>query len=194
MLSAEGHLPAIRGFLAERAGDAVKLRLATESDSEFLLGLRLDPSRNQNISATSSDLGAQVSWMRAYDAREAAGQEAYFVIEVDGQPQGSVRLYDYRPSDDSFCWGSWIIRPGASPSTAHQSAILVYDLAFGTLRFARSHFDVRQANVSVWKFHEKMGACLVREDNLDRFYDYGAEEYRQVRVRLQKFTQQRDFR
>jgi RimJ/RimL family protein N-acetyltransferase len=194
MLPAEGHLPAIRDFLAERAGDAVRLRLATESDSEFLLGLRLDPSRNQNISATSSDLGAQINWMRAYSARERAGQEAYFVIEVDGHPQGSVRLYDYRPTDDSFCWGSWIIRPGASPSTAYQSAILVYDLAFGSLRFARSHFDVRQANVSVWKFHEKMGARLVREDSLDRFYVYGSEDYRQVRARLQKFTQQRDFR
>jgi len=194
MLPAEGHLPAIRDFLAERAGDAVRLRLATESDSEFLLGLRLDPSRNQNISATSSDLSAQINWMRAYSARERAGQEAYFVIEVDGHPQGSVRLYDYRPTDDSFCWGSWIIRPGASPSTAYQSAILVYDLAFGSLRFARSHFDVRQANVSVWKFHEKMGARLVHEDSLDRFYVYGSEDYRQVRARLQKFTQQRDFR
>ena len=179
--------------MAEREGDAVKLRLATESDSEFLLGLRLDPSRNQNISATSSDLGTQVSWMRAYAAREAAGREAYFVIEADGQPQGSVRLYDYRPSDDSFCWGSWIIRPGASPSTAYQSAILVYDLAFGSLRFGRSHFDVRQENGSVWKFHEKMGARLVREDSLNRFYSYGAEDYRQVRVRLKKFTQLRDF-
>jgi RimJ/RimL family protein N-acetyltransferase len=194
MLPAEGHLASIRFFLEEREGDTVRLRLALESDAEFLLGLRLDPLRNQNISATSSDLGAQFNWMRAYSARETAGQEAYFVIEVDGQPQGSVRLYDYRPSDGSFCWGSWIIRPGASPSAAYQSAILVYDLAFGSLRFDRSHFDVRQANVSVWKFHEKMGARLVREDNLDRFYAYGAEDYRQVRARLQKFTQQRDFR
>ena len=194
MLPAEGHLAAIKGFLAERVGDAVRLRFALESDSEFLLGLRLDPSRNQNISATSSNLGAQVSWMRAYAAREKAGQEAYFVIEVDGQPQGSVRLYDYRPSDDSFCWGSWIIRPGAPASTAYQSAILVYDLAFGPLCFARSHFDVRQPNVSVWKFHEKMGARLVREDSTNRVYAYEAEHYRQARVRLQKFTQQRDFR
>jgi RimJ/RimL family protein N-acetyltransferase len=194
MLPAEGHLAAIRGFLAERAGDAVRLRLATESDSEFLLGLRLDSSRNRNISATSSHLSAQVSWMRAYAAREAAGHEAYFVIEVDGQPQGSLRLYDYRPSEDSFCWGSWIIRPGASPSTAYQSAILVYDLAFGALRFAHSNFDVRQANLSVWKFHEKMGARLVREDDLDRFYEYACEDYRHARTRLQKFTQLRDFR
>ena len=132
--------------------------------------------------------------MRAYATREAAGQEAYFVIEVDGQPQGSLRLYDYRPSADSFCWGSWIIRPGAPAATAYQSAILAYDLAFGALRFARSHFDVRQANLSVWKFHEKMGARLVREDSLDRFYDYAGEDYRQARTRLQKFTQLRDFR
>jgi RimJ/RimL family protein N-acetyltransferase len=194
MLPAESHLAAIQLFLEQRAGDAVRLRLVTESDAAFLLELRLDPSRNQNISTTSSDLSAQVSWMRTYGSREAAGQEAYFVIEVDGQPQGSLRLYDYRPSVDSFCWGSWIIRPGASPSTAYQSAILVYDLAFGSLRFDRSHFDVRQANVSVWKFHEKMGARLVREDSLERFYTYGAEDYRQARARLKKFTQQRDFR
>jgi RimJ/RimL family protein N-acetyltransferase len=194
MLPAEGHLASIRFFLEEREGDKVRLRLARESDAEFLLGLRLNPSRNQNISATSGDLGAQVSWMRAYGTREVAGQEAYFVIEVDGQPQGSLRLYDYRSSVDSFCWGSWIIRPGAPASTAYQSAILAYDLAFGVLGFARSHFDVRQANLSVWKFHEKMGARLVREDDLDRFYEYTGEDYRQARVRLQKFTQLRDLR
>jgi RimJ/RimL family protein N-acetyltransferase len=194
MLPTESHIAAIRFFLKERASDAVRLRLVTEADAAFLLGLRLDPSRNQNISATSSDLGAQVSWMRAYANREAAGQEAYFVVEVDGQAQGSLRIYDYRPSADSFCWGSWIIRPGAPSATAYQSAILVYDLAFGALRFARSHFDVRQVNLSVWKFHEKMGARLVREDGLDRFYDYAGEDYRQARTRLQKFTQMRDFR
>jgi len=194
MLPAEAHPRLIAAFLAERVGDPVRLRLAAEADAGFLLGLRLDPARNRNISATSVDLDAQVTWMRAYAARAAAGREAYFIIEVDGRPQGSLRLYDYRPAEDSFCWGSWIIRPGAPAPTAYQSAILVYDLAFGALRFSQSHFDVRQANLSVWKFHERMGARLVREDGLDRFYVYGAEDYRQARARLQKFTQQRDFR
>ena len=168
--------------------------MAVESDSAFLLGLRLDPARNQNISATSGDLGAQVAWMRAYASRQAAGREAYFVIEVGSEPQGSLRLYDYMPDRDSFCWGSWIIRQGAPPVTAYQSAILAYDLAFGTLRFARAHFDVRQANISVWKFHEKMGANLVRENAIDRFYEYAVEDYRQARDRLHKFTQLREFR
>ncbi len=194
MLSANSHLEAIRVFLKERERDSVRLRLASEQDAAFLLTLRLDPSRNQNISATNGEIGAQIAWMRAYALREAAGLEAYFVIEVDGQPQGSLRLYDYRPASDSFCWGSWIIRPGAPAATAYQSAILAYDLAFGALCFAHSHFDVRQANLSVWKFHEKMGARLVREDSLDRFYEYACEDYRHARARLQKFAQLRDFR
>ena len=193
MLPAERHGQAIAAFLDARQGDVTRLRLTAVTDAAFLLGLRLDPSRNRNISATSSDLDAQVAWMRAYDARHAAGKEAYFIIEVGGSPMGTLRLYDYLPARDSFCWGSWIIRPGAPPATAYQSAIIAYDLAFGALGFARAHFDVRQANASVWRFHEKMGAKLVREDDLDRFYEYVAEDYRQTRARLLKFTQNREF-
>ena len=193
MLPAEGHPRAIRAFLEERRGDSVQLRLATEADAAFLLELRLDPSRNRNISTTSAELNEQLRWMRSYASREAAGLEAYFLVEVHRQPHGCLRLYDYRPAEDSFCWGSWIIRPGAPASTAYQSAILAYDLAFGHLGFARSHFDVRQANGSVWKFHEKMGARLTGEDALNRFYGYELKDYRQTRGRLLKFTQQREF-
>lgn len=193
MLPSEKHGKAIEAFLAARLGDATRLRLVSEADAAFLLSLRLDPLRNKNISATSSDLDAQVAWMRSYAARNAVGLEAYFIIDVGAEAQGSLRLYDYRPERDSFCWGSWIIRPGAPAATAYQSAIIAYDLAFGCLRFSRAHFDVRQANVSVWKFHEKMGAKLVREDALDRFYEYDQEDYRHARARLLKFTQNRDF-
>ena len=194
MLPGKSHISAIEAFLAERSSDETRLRLATEADSAFLLSLRLDPARNQNISATSEDLSAQISWMRDYANRHKEGREAYFVIEAGQQPQGSLRLYDYLPERDSFGWGSWIVRPGAPAATAYQSAIIAYDIAFAALYFTRAHFDVRQANVSVWKFHEKMGARLAREDSLDRFYEYSVDDYRQARARLQKFTQLRDFR
>jgi RimJ/RimL family protein N-acetyltransferase len=193
MLPAEKHVQVIKNFLSERNSDGTRFRHATMEDSEFLLGLRLDPSRNQNISATSGELKSQILWMESYLKRYIQGCEAYFIIEVDGQPEGTLRLYDYLSDQDSFCWGSWIIRPGAPALTAYQSAILVYDLAFGSLKFTRAHFDVRQANISVWKFHEKMGAKVVREDTQDRFYDYTVEEYKMARIRLQKFTQKRDF-
>jgi RimJ/RimL family protein N-acetyltransferase len=193
MLPVEKHVQVIKNFLSERNSDGTRFRHATMEDSEFLLGLRLDPSRNQNISATSGELKSQILWMESYLKRYNQGCEAYFIIEVDGQPEGTLRLYDYLSDQDSFCWGSWIIRPGAPALTAYQSAILVYDLAFGSLKFTRAHFDVRQANISVWKFHEKMGAKVVREDTQDRFYDYTVEEYKMARIRLQKFTQKRDF-
>lgn len=194
MLPSDRHVIAIQTFLGQRHDDITRLRLACELDAEFLLKLRLDSSRNQNISATSDDLGAQVAWMRGYAERYAAGREAYFIIEVAGEPQGCLRLYDYLPERNSFCWGSWVIKPGAPAQTAHQSAIITYDLAFGALGFTRAHFDVRQANSSVWKFHEKMGARLVREDSLNRHYEYELQEYRLARIRLTKQTQNREFR
>lgn len=193
MLAAESHSKAIADFLAALQGARTILKPATEADSEFLLSLRLDPSRNQNISTTSAAVSDQLKWMRTYESRRAAGAEAYFLIVNAGVAVGSLRLYDYKPERDSFCWGSWIIRPGAAPEVAYQSAILVYDLGFGPLRFMRAHFDVRQANASVWKFHEKMGARLIREDALDRHYEYSVEDYRLTRARLAKFTQHRLF-
>ncbi len=193
MLAAESHSKAIAGFLANLQGAQTILKRATEADSDFLLSLRLDPSRNQNISRTSAAVSDQLNWMRAYECRSAAGAEAYFLVVNAGVAVGSLRLYDYKPERDSFCWGSWIIRPGTAPEVAYQSAILVYDLGFGPLRFTRAHFDVRQANASVWKFHEKMGARLIREDVLDRYYEYSVEDYRLTRARFAKFTQQRLF-
>jgi hypothetical protein len=189
MLPIEAHSKAIAGFLAERRSEAVCLRLALESDASFLLSLRLDPSRNQNISATPDDLNVQVEWMRAYGLRHSAGVEAYFIIEAAGVPQGSLRLYDYRASDDSYCWGSWIIRPGAPSNSAFSSLILAYDLGFGSLQFAKACFEVRQANVSVWKFHEALGAKMVREDELTRYYEYTHRNYAAARPWLKKFAQ-----
>lgn len=189
MLKFEEHDSAISRFLAERSEQAIRLRLATEDDAAFLLDLRLDPTRNQNISVTSTDLGDQVEWMRGYKTRYLAGQEAYFLIEAHGVPQGSLRFYDYDLASNSYCWGSWIIRPGANPTAAFHSILLAYDLAFGPLQFGCARIDVRNANISVWKLHEKMGAKLSHEDELSRYYVYPASEYSHARGWLQRFAQ-----
>jgi RimJ/RimL family protein N-acetyltransferase len=193
MLPAEQHLSAIAEFLDDRRQDLVRLRLVTADDASFILSLRLDPIRNQNISTISFDLDEQLAWMQAYARRCQAGQEAYFIVEEANEPQGTVRLYDYKQLHDSFCWGSWVLKPGRPSATAYKSAILVYDLGFKALGFSRAHFNVRQTNVSVWKFHEKMGARLEREDSLERIYRYELENYLPARARLARFTQNRSF-
>jgi len=54
-------------------------------------------------------------------------------------------------------------------SYAIESALLVYHFALG-LGFECAHFDVRKANESVWKFHERFGALKSSETELDYFY------------------------
>lgn len=165
-----------KSWIASLAGRDVTFRFVEPADAGFILSLRLDERLNAYVSKVDSDIEKQESWIRGYKEREASGSEFYFIILHRGEPVGTVRVYDYR--DDSFCWGSWMIRPGTSPKAAIGSMDLVYELAFGHLGFTGSHFDVRQANTRVWSFHEKTGAKLVSENELDRFYRLRSEDYR----------------
>ena len=167
----------------EIIGRSINLRDAEVRDAAFILALRSNERLSKHLSKTNSDLAAQEAWLEAY--QQGAGQ-AYFIIEDKaGKPLGTVRLYDRQ--GDSFCWGSWILREGSPQNAAVESALLVYEYAFGELGFAQAHFDVRQANAQVWKFHERFGARLQSETELDRFYVLPKANYLQVRERYAKY-------
>lgn len=51
-----------------------------------------------------------------------------------------------------------------------ESALLVYQFAL-SLGFRNSHFDVRKGNVSVWQFHERLGAVRTGETAEDYIYN-----------------------
>ena len=136
------------------------LRLAEPDDAAFILELRLDASKSKYLSPVPNDLAAQRQWLIDYKYREQAGAEYYFVIESLAQePLGVVRLYDFQ--GESFCWGSWILKPSAPALAAIESALAVYETAFGTLGFTRSHFHVRKGNDKVRDFHLRFGAHIV---------------------------------
>jgi RimJ/RimL family protein N-acetyltransferase len=158
------------------------------ADADFILRLRSNPELNQNISATPSSLEAQKNWILDYQKRFEMGQEAYFIIRCDGEDVGTLRIYDYDQSNNSFCWGSWLIKPGTSPCAAFLSMILVYELCFDSLGFALARFEVRQANKSVWSFHERIGATLIAQNTLNRFYEMTPSNFLKAKVLLQKFA------
>jgi RimJ/RimL family protein N-acetyltransferase len=148
-------------------GRHLVLRDAQVRDAGFILGLRTDAAKAQHLSATSPALTAQRDWLQRYVTGQDPDQ-AYFIIEDRaGLALGTVRLYD--PHGSSFCWGSWIIVDGAPAGHAIESALMVYHYALG-LGFTAAHFDVRQANQSVWRFHERFGAVRVGETELDYLY------------------------
>lgn len=168
-------------------GKTVSLRAALPSDASFILRLRLDESRNKFVSPVQNNLAKQVEYLEGYKERERAGTEYYFIIEnFENTPVGKVRLYDFK--GDSFCWGSWMTTPEAPANAALESALLVYDFAFGSLGFTRSHFEVRKGNDKVIAFHKRFGAQQVDEDEIEVRFNFTKEAYQVTRARYAKFA------
>lgn len=148
------------------SGQTLNLRNASVHDAEFILSLRVNEKKSKYLSKIANELSQQVSWLGRY---EALSDQAYFIIEDKyGISLGTVRLYDQ--VNDSFCWGSWIVKEGVAPVVAIESALMVYSYALNHLGFKAAHFDVRKGNESVWRFHEKFGAIRVAESEIDIHY------------------------
>lgn len=166
----------------------IRLRLIEENDANFVLTLRLDSNYNQFLSAVTPDLDSQIVWIKKYKDDENAGKQFYFIIEkLDGTPCGTVRLYDF--TEDSFCWGSWILNENKTRFSALESAFLVYQFAFDELGFTKCHFDVRKGNEKVISFHEKMGAKKTGETELDFLFEITKEAVNIQRDKLKSKLQ-----
>lgn len=143
-------------------GKTLSFRNATVDDAAFILSLRTDAEKSRYLSAVSGELAEQQAWLARY---AQAGDQAYFIIEYQEAPIGTVRLYD--PQGEIFCWGSWILHSSRPSQAAMESALMVYAYAVDHLGFTAAHFDVRKSNERVWQFHERFGAVRTSEYNLD---------------------------
>ncbi len=162
----ERTIPALRK--AQRLiGHQLILRNADTTDAEFILQLRTDPKKSSFLSATHPALVAQIAWLEHYAQNP---NTAYFIAEDSaGDKVGTVRMYD--AVDDSFCFGSWIMKEGAAVTYAVESVLMIYHYALNELAFNRSYFAVRKANRSVWNFMEKFGGVRTSETNVDYLYE-----------------------
>lgn len=163
-------------------GRTLSFRNATVADAAFILSLRIDNNKSRYLSAVSADLSAQQTWLKGYE--DSQGQ-AYFIIEYQDEPIGTVRLYDAQ--QESFCWGSWILKDGKPSQAAMESALMVYSYAVDVLGFQATHFDVRKGNERVWKFHERFGAQRIAETDLDYLYTLDRQSIERSRVIYSKY-------
>ena len=163
-------------------GKNVVFRDANKDDAEFILQLRTDPVKGKYLSHTSSALNVQVAWLEKY---ENDNTQVYFIIEdKNGERFGTIRLYD--KNEDSFCWGSWILREGRPSGFAMESALMVYYFAL-SIGFNKSHFEVRKNNESVWQFHERFGAVRVAETDEDYTYNISLEAIQNSLEKYKKY-------
>lgn len=156
--------------LSKIEGKNINFRIIEVCDAEFVISLRTDKQKNKYISKIDSNIEKQREWIRSYKEREKNGLEYYFVIELkNGENIGLIRAYDFR--NDSFCYGSWVIKNGAPYYVAIESQLMIYDFGFNHLGFKKSHFDVRKENIEVIRFHKFMCAEIVGESELDYYFN-----------------------
>ena len=163
-------------------GKTLTFRDASVADATFILSLRSDEIKSRYLSAVSADLNVQQTWLEGYAKAE---NQAYFIIEYQNEPIGTIRLYDAQ--EDSFCWGSWILKDGRPSQAAMESALMVYSYAVNDLGFQAEHFDVRKGNDRVWQFHERFGAQRISETELDYFYNLSNASIRKSLSTYTKF-------
>lgn len=168
------------------SGKNINLRTVNINDAEFIFQMRNDKVKTQHLSKIQGTLENQQKWIFDYLEREKNNKEYYFVIESkEKDPLGLVRMYDFQ--ENSFCWGSWIIKDNAPQTTAIESALQIYEFGFYQLNFSQSHFDVRKKNSKVVAFHQRFGANIIHENELDYFFVYLKEDYEIIKNKYRKF-------
>lgn len=169
------------------------LRLAEVGDANFILSLRINEMYNKYLSYVENNIDKQKRWLEDYKIKEAASKEYYFIVHrnSDSQPIGTVRVYDFRPFEESFCWGSWILNEKKTKYAALECAILIYDYAFFELGFKRCHMDIRKENLKVIDFHKRFGVKIVSETTDDLFGIYNIEDYKAIRDSIVKIFNER---
>lgn len=168
-------------------GTRIAARSICLEDANFVVSLRLDSGRGQFLTNIDRSVEAQRRWLQGYLQDE---NQAYFVIhDVETcSPVGLVRMYG--PRGNFFSWGSWIFLPGCDSFLAFESAMLIYQYAF-LLGFEAAYFDVRRSNISVRRFHEKLGAVEVSSDRRDVFYEFLGPDIQAAFCKYSRFSPSR---
>jgi RimJ/RimL family protein N-acetyltransferase len=148
--------------------------------------MRQNEAKTKYLSKVNGNVEVQKEWIANYKQREEDRKEFYFVIESKNEQKlGLVRMYDFQ--NDSFCWGSWLIKEDALKTTAIESALQIYEFGFYGLKFEKSHFDVRKGNDKVTAFHQRFGAKIVDEDELDYFFNFEKNDYKITKEKYKRY-------
>ncbi len=167
-------------------GKNIALRTVETTDAEFIYSMRQNENKSKYLSKVTGTIKDQENWIKNYKQKELQKEEFYFVIESkDEEKLGLVRVYDL--TQESFCWGSWMIKENAPISTAIESALQIYEFGFYELGYKKCHFDVRKGNEKVLKFHRNFGAKVIAEDKVDYFFNFNIQDYVNIKQKYKRY-------
>jgi hypothetical protein len=166
-------------LFVERYG--LQVRLVNESDAEFILSLRTDSRLGRYISNTSSDIEQQRQWIRAYEQRKENGIEYYFIIQLQGKPIGTFRLYNIE--GDKFVSGSWVFSPDSPVGASILGDIICREIAFDDLGLKRDIGDVRKDNKLVLRYNMSYEPIITGEDDLNIYLEISKQNFDKMKLK-----------
>ena len=150
---------------------SIDIREVKVSDASYILKLRLDDSYSKYISKVSDEVIAQENYIAQYlESNTHSRQSFYFILTntATGERCGTVRIYNFQ--DDKFERSSWILDENKTRYAAMETAMIIYEFAFNTLGFGKSEFEVNKNNDKVVSYHNKSGAKIIGEDDVNYYF------------------------
>ena len=166
-------------FFVERYG--LQVRLVNEDDAEFIVDLRTNPRLNHYISNTSSDVNKQKEWITNYKKREELGVEYYFIIQLEGIPIGTYRIYNIE--NNKFVSGSWVFSPDAPVGASILGSIICKEIAYEELNLERDIADVRKDNKRVMRHNMSFEPVVTGEDEENIYLEFSKEKFNQIKLK-----------
>jgi hypothetical protein len=162
----------------------VKRRFVDVGDASFILSLRTDNKLSRFLSSTEKDLCKQVEWIKKYKELEKQKKEFYFIFENSKafDPFGVSRIYNIEP--ESFEIGSWLFSSNSPEGLSILADLATRDFAFSNANFKYCRFEVRKNNKSVVNYHKHFNPTLVKEDDLNYYFELSKDNYMCFRNRL----------
>jgi RimJ/RimL family protein N-acetyltransferase len=164
----------------------LKFRFVNEQDADFIYELRL--AQGQYLNNSNFTRADNKKWLSQASVRNIEGIEYYFIISDKKEDVGVVRVYNINKQNNTFVWGSWILKSGTSPLYPIVSAIMVYDFAFEYLKLNEAILDVRNDNTKVISFHQKTGAKLLQKDDQDTHFVFERNDYIVLKEKYKQYV------
>ena len=153
------------------------VRLVREEDAEFIVRLRTNERNARYIHATSANVADQVEWIKRYKAREARGEDYYFIFYFCGVPVGLIRIYDINMEKNSVTAGSWVCEQDLPMHVPILILIICREIMFDEIGAELDHFDVRKGNKHVLRVHKMMGAEKISEDEENYYFELTKNDF-----------------
>jgi len=163
----------------------LKVRFVTETDADYIVGLRTDIKLGMFLNSTQNNVEIQRQWIKEYKIREDLGLDYYFIYLYNGQRIGLNRIYNIHGKTATS--GSWICSPNLPFELPLITVVIIREIFFEILKLEIDLFDTRKNNKKVIRMHNLLGAHKIFENENDVYHYLTIDDFKKSKPKFLKY-------